>query len=133
MNTSSLKIQSLQAGSGDCFVIKFQDRDGINRNILIDGGNNFTDFKKNLKEYSLELVKQNEKFDIIIVTHIDQDHIKGVLYLLNERKKDPNGIGRLGIDSFWFNSAKHNHISRTNLDIGRSDMDDLEAALEEKE
>lgn len=88
-------IKVLKAGNGDSILLKLDN----NFNILIDGGNNINDYKHNLKQEILEIQKSKEYIDLLIITHIDQDHIKGIEYLLKDNEID-NDI----IKNFWFNS-----------------------------
>jgi len=94
----SIKFQFLAAGKGDAILISTQ-----NRNILIDGGEKYRFIDKHISK--LELL------DLVILTHIDDDHIKGLIELLGKeiRKK---------INSIWFNpfdkATKFSRINRTN-------------------
>lgn len=99
----NLKI--LQAGNGDCILIK-DLMDGDKKiNILIDGGVNHTYRRKNrkgelLKE--LELIKEESgSIDLLIVTHVDEDHIGGILKGFKE-----NGLLSKLTKKVWFNSGK---------------------------
>lgn len=91
----AMLIKVLKAGNGDSILLKLDN----NFNILIDGGNNINDYKHNLKQEILEIQKSKEYIDLLIITHIDQDHIKGIEYLLKDNEID-NDI----IKNFWFNS-----------------------------
>ncbi len=70
MNT---EIKALQVKYGDCFIIKTFDNKGEEFNILMDGGpgNSF------LAVLKREL-QDKPKIDLLIITHIDDDHIKGL-------------------------------------------------------
>ncbi|EIY5086212.1 ComEC/Rec2 family competence protein [Klebsiella variicola] len=99
----NLKI--LKAGNGDCILIKDLISNDKKINILIDGGTGNTFKHKNkkgdlLKE--LEIIKnENGCIDLLILTHIDDDHIGGILKgfkkneLLHELTR-----------KVWFNSGK---------------------------
>ncbi|TDO96084.1 ComEC/Rec2 family competence protein [Flavobacterium sp. 245] len=67
-----MEIKFLKAGSGDCILLKIE-----NKNILIDGGNDSIFL---IEEYN-EIVLREEQIDLLIVTHHDDDHIKGILDL----------------------------------------------------
>lgn len=64
-----MKIEFLKAGTGDCIIINHNSK-----NILIDGGNESTYL---ISKY-YEIKAQNEIIDFLIVTHHDDDHIKGI-------------------------------------------------------
>ncbi|MUP39850.1 MBL fold metallo-hydrolase [Labilibaculum euxinus] len=102
-----MKIKFLKASKGDCFLISFQDENNVNRNILIDGGVNETYFdsvnnRDGELKYEIERIrKDKEKVDLLILTHIDNDHILG---LLNWFKTDSEAYKLIG--NVWFNSGR---------------------------
>lgn len=77
-----MEIKFLKAGSGDCILIHHDKK-----NILIDGGNDSIFL---INEYN-EIISRSEKIDLLIVTHHDDDHIKGILDLFTylEKKGSP--------------------------------------------
>lgn len=92
----------LPAGNGDCILIQYQDANFLYHNILIDGGNrNQLEFTKQKKKL-LEILDEGRRgrLDLVIVTHSDDDHIKGILKLV----MDEQLAGY--VDKFWFNSEK---------------------------
>ncbi|MEO4004306.1 MBL fold metallo-hydrolase [Flavobacterium sp. CAU 1735] len=68
-----MEIKILKAGTGDSILIHHN-----NFNIIVDGGN---DSKYLLNEVN-EIYKKDESIDLLIVTHHDDDHIKGIIDLL---------------------------------------------------
>lgn len=89
-----MKIKFLKAGTGDCTIINHNSK-----NILIDGGNESTYL---ISEY-YEIKSREEKINFLIVTHHDDDHIKGILDLFKEietRNEDPI------IENVIFNSPR---------------------------
>lgn len=103
-----MELKFLKAGTGDCILINHNSK-----NILIDGGNESTYL---ISEYNA-IKTREEKIDFLIVTHHDDDHIKGILDLFNEietRNEEPI------IDNVIFNSPrkilnKIEKISESNL------------------
>lgn len=90
-------IHFLPAKSGDCFVIEFDNKDCI----LIDCGyvSTYTD---ELKPLLLKLRAKGCRLVLLLVTHIDQDHISGAIRLLEENgKQDTPQI--IKIENIWFN------------------------------
>lgn len=89
-----MRIIILPALNGDCVLVEFQP----SHYILIDGG--YVDTYKN---YLLPTLKEIEsrggKLDVVVVTHIDGDHISGIIRLLEEM---PIGIGEI-----WYNGYRH--------------------------
>ena len=99
-----MKIKFLKAGTGDCIIINHNSK-----NIFIDGGNESTFL---ISEY-YKLKSRNERVDFLIVTHHDDDHIKGILDLFKEietRNEEPL------IDNVIFNSPRKifNKIEKIN-------------------
>lgn len=95
-----LKIHALPAKHGDCIWIEYGDNIE-QKNILIDGGTgegeSFIALEKRIKA-----IKGEKIFELLVITHIDADHIGGVLRLLQDYKK-------LGITfkDIWFNGYSH--------------------------
>lgn len=102
-------IKILKAGNGDSILLKFIAEKKIN--ILIDGGNNINDFKNNLKQEIIEIQKRKESIDLLIVTHIDQDHIKGIEYLLKDKEISNNVLKNIWFNSFSLSTIINNDIS----------------------
>lgn len=102
-----LSIKFLEAYNGDCILISFSDNDDIVKNILIDGGTGQTYANRqrrfgNLKREVLNLIDNRQSIDLLIITHIDDDHIGGVLKLFEDKNLDKSLIKRV-----WFNSGKN--------------------------
>ncbi|EGQ7684923.1 TPA: ComEC/Rec2 family competence protein [Vibrio parahaemolyticus] len=96
------KLYALPAGQGDCLLFQFQDLDEIYHNILVDGGNrNRVEFNKQKKKI-LEILDDGKKgkLDLVVVTHSDDDHIKGILNLLGDSNLEPL------VEKVWFNSER---------------------------
>lgn len=101
-----MKIKLLNAGNGDSFLISFNDGN-INRNILIDGGVEKTYYSDATNVYGelyleIELIrKRGESIDFLILTHIDNDHICGLLKWFEVDEKAHELVKNV-----WFNSGK---------------------------
>lgn len=74
MEINGVTIQMLPAASGDCIYLEFPDPDF---RILIDGGYAKT-YHKYLKKFLLKLAAEGKRLNLIVVTHIDDDHISGI-------------------------------------------------------
>ena len=68
-----LKIEMLRAGHGDCLWIEYGDPQHPRR-VLIDGGATGT-HKRALRPKLLGLPEKDRRFELLMVTHIDADHI----------------------------------------------------------
>lgn len=114
MKINGVTIQMLPAASGDCIYLEFPDSDF---RMLIDGGYAKT-YQKYLKKFLLKLAAEGKRLNLIVVTHIDDDHISGIRALLKE-----NGDSRnpkiIEIDEIWFNSLNQCITSR-NAEQGMS-------------
>lgn len=101
----SLTIKFLQGYNGDCILVSFDDSFGATKNILIDGGTGLTYSKKgisgDLKKEILKLIRKGEEIDLLVVTHLDDDHIGGILKMFEDKKLDKSIIKKV-----WFNSGK---------------------------
>lgn len=104
-----MKIKFLEAFNGDSILISFRE-DGQSRNILIDGGISATYEKKGrigkleygeLKSTIDDIRKRNEKIDLLVLTHVDDDHIGGILKWFEKDKDAHKLIGKV-----WFNSGR---------------------------
>lgn len=102
-----MKIKFLKAFKGDSILLSFIDSENIERNILIDGGTGSTYFENKSRKKGelytiIELIKsENKRIDLLILTHIDDDHIGGILRWI---AKDQDAFKL--IDKVWFNSGK---------------------------
>ncbi len=95
-------LYALPAGQGDCLMFQFQNKKGEYYHILIDGGNRTkVEFKK-LKKIILEILNKAKRkvIDLAIITHSDDDHISGILNMLDDQDMNPL------IEKIWFNSEK---------------------------
>lgn len=101
-----MKIKFLKANNGDSILINFKDDEGSIRNILIDGGTKAT-YRNKKRSYGalkneLDKIKsKKEKIDLLILSHIDNDHIEGFLTWFELDKEAPEIITEV-----WFNSGK---------------------------
>jgi beta-lactamase superfamily II metal-dependent hydrolase len=89
-------VKFLPAYNGDSILITFKDQDRNLRTILIDGGTPAT-YNKTLKSVYNEL---ETDIDLLVVTHIDDDHIGGIKKLFED-----NDIDITKIKKVWFNSG----------------------------
>ncbi len=77
-----LKIKVLPANCGDCIIISFDDGDMI-KNILIDGGVGST-YRRFLKKEIVNLQKENQFIDLLVITHSHEDHINGIIKFIED-------------------------------------------------
>lgn len=97
-----IRIKMFPAKNGDSFLI--QTGTMHNGFILIDGGYSST-FTNYIKPELMKLNKQNYKLGLVVNTHIDEDHIKGIIKFVQD-----NGVSThtnvIQIENFWHNSLR---------------------------
>ncbi len=117
-----MKLTVFQSDEGDCLLLTGAD----GKRILIDGGmsNSYT---KHVSPSLNELRESGEKLDVVYVSHIDADHISGVLKMMddlvawrvhdfqkqnnNPNHKEPTVLRPPEIASIWHN-AFHEQIGK---------------------
>lgn len=94
-----LKIKMYPAGNGDSFLICTDTT-----NILIDGGY-ASSFMQQIEHDLKELNSANQSLELVIITHIDSDHIGGIIKFLslNGTSTQPSIIP---INNIWHNSLR---------------------------
>ena len=85
----------LPVGEGDCFYIEFELID-CKFTMLIDCGTTAC-WNTVLKPFLDELIQDGETIDILLITHIDSDHIGGALKLFSAAEY------RKIVKTVWFN------------------------------
>jgi hypothetical protein len=111
-----VKLKVFFASDGDCLLLS--SRDG--RHALIDGGRSGT-FEKETWPVLQELARKKQAIDLLVVSHIDADHITGILWLMervaewelfdhqrgagrNRRIDQPSFPRPPKIERFWHNA-----------------------------
>ena len=106
INIAMISIKFLKGYNGDCILISYnKSSDGSVKNILIDGGTGSTYIRRriagDLKKEIFKIKDQKQVIDLLIITHIDDDHIGGILKMFEDKKFDTSLIKKV-----WFNSGK---------------------------
>jgi len=94
-----LKLKIFQVLHGDSLLIRYLGDDENSHNIFIDGGFVST-YARTVKKATKEIIEKNEKIDLFVITHIDYDHIGGVLSFIREYGKQNI------VNEYWFNCGK---------------------------
>ena len=117
-------IEMLPAEYGDCLWIEYGKPGGRRYRVLIDGG--LAGCGKILRKRIKELPVADRRFDLVVVTHYDTDHINGIINLL---KNMPEGFG---FDYFWFNGYDQIKPQGTRWVTQGEELSDLLRKLEAK-
>jgi beta-lactamase superfamily II metal-dependent hydrolase len=89
------KIEMLPAAYGDSILVEY-GKEGATNKILIDAGIHYA-FDELAQRFK-KLIQEKTSLELLVVTHIDSDHIDGAITLLNSDQS------KLKIDEIWFNS-----------------------------
>lgn len=92
------RLEILPARYGDCIWIEY-GKDPVRR-ILIDGGAPGV-YKRTLKPRLKQLSDEERKFELLVVTHVDYDHIRGIIELALDDKLP------FEAKDVWFNGFRH--------------------------
>ena len=95
---SAVQIEMLPAQHGDCLLVQY-GTDPDRARVLIDGGP--ANAYAGIRDRLCSSLGGDRSIDVLVVTHVDTDHIEGVLELLADTT--------LGIDvgDVWFNGYDH--------------------------
>lgn len=93
----------LPAREGDVLWIRWGPEGGPIRQMLVDMGTEATG--RTLRQRLEALPAAQRRFELLVVTHVDRDHIGGVLTCFAEA--DP--LDELEIADVWFNGWQHLH------------------------
>ena len=118
MPTPFFNIEMLPAQYGDCLWVEYGEGDDTQR-LLIDGGpvGTFT-----FIEQRLAMVKPGERaFELIVLSHVDADHIEGLVRLFAERPLP------FAVDAVWFNGWRQ--MNRSHGMLGALQGEFLSALL----
>lgn len=99
---SEIWIEMLPANEGDCILVTIPYEDV---RILIDGGTSET-YTSCLRERLLQIKEEGKGIDLLVVTHIDNDHIGGIIELLKENGSFAESK-IIKIQNIWHNSYRH--------------------------
>lgn len=102
--SSTITIESLPAEFGDCLLIRCASSGEV-ANILVDGGPSGT-YDKVLKGRLSELAAAGESLSLVVVSHVDNDHIVGIIDFLSDN--GPASTPRvIPVGEIWHNSYRH--------------------------
>lgn len=98
---SIFRIDMLPGREGDCLWIEYGDAERPNR-ILVDGGRKLA--WDTLKARFAGLPDDQRRLELLVLSHVDADHIEGLLAMLKEPDLP------ISFKDVWFNG--HRHLER---------------------
>ncbi|MGW6421415.1 ComEC/Rec2 family competence protein [Nocardia sp. NPDC055053] len=99
---TAIAIEVLPARLGDCLLVECYPKTGARGRVwrmLVDGGP--PDTWPTLRARLAALSPEDRYLDLLVITHIDADHIGGVIGLLADGGED------LTVGEVWFNGPPH--------------------------
>jgi beta-lactamase superfamily II metal-dependent hydrolase len=104
-------LEALQANDGDCLLLHYQQDGGTVVRVLIDGGS--AGVYRTVLKPRLDQLRGNRPLHLrmAMVSHIDGDHITGILDLLKslEEEQADGADGFCQIQTLWHNSFRQLH------------------------
>ena len=110
-----MKLTVFQSDKGDCLLLTGAD----GRHMLVDGGMRQS-YSKHVSPVLGQLREGKEKLDVVYVSHIDQDHISGILQMMddevawriheyqvnhgNPQHKPPDSVWPPEVKAIWHNA-----------------------------
>lgn len=124
MFRTQTEITTLPAYNGDSILIKTFDKNKEEFIILIDGGTSST-FDYSLKKNLIGI----SKIDLLVLTHIDSDHIGGLVRFFKNSL-----INKIEIDEIWINQpdSEFNQTTDDETLIGVRQAESLKTLIKKK-
>lgn len=115
-----LTLRVVQARYGDCLILE-NGSGKRRRNILIDGGPGRV-YQPYLRKEIQRITEEGGQIDLLVLSHIDNDHVLGLLELMTELKsqREQNSPEIVHIKEIWHNAF------RKILPVAGSEADALE-------
>jgi beta-lactamase superfamily II metal-dependent hydrolase len=117
-----IKLKMYPASEGDAFLVNFGDED---INIIIDMGLQNT-YQNYMKPDLIKLNEQGKKIDLMVVTHVDDDHILGAVDFIKEN--GANG-GIIKVQEVWHNSYRHLQFSKEEKPLDQDEFSTLKQII----
>ena len=107
---SDICIEMFPARCGDCFLVRLSN----GKNIVIDMGYRDT-YINYLKNRLISLREEGQCIDLLIITHIDKDHIEGAIEFIKENG-DAKRPKIIEVKEVWHNSYRHLQFKKEKID-----------------
>ncbi|CAA0182846.1 MBL fold metallo-hydrolase [Tenacibaculum maritimum] len=105
-----INIKMYEASEGDAFLVSFGQDENIN--LLIDMGLSET-YNNHIKRDLISLNERAKSIQLLVITHIDKDHIEGAISFLKENGNNSNIIK---VEEVWHNSYRHLQFDKQKTD-----------------
>jgi hypothetical protein len=95
-----IRIEMLPAERGDALLVEYGPGDDLRHRVLVDGGPVNSDVYEPIRRRLLDVrpdADGRRHFDLLVVTHVDTDHIEGAIRLLQDDEL------RCVFDDVWYN------------------------------
>lgn len=101
-----LRLHVVQADYGDCLLLQY-GAEGIARHILIDGGPDGV-YAGHLKYKLQEVAAHHDRLDLVVLTHIDEDHVVGLVDMLSEiaQASSRGQTPLIEVGELWYNTFR---------------------------
>jgi len=121
-----IRFEFLKAGKGDCTLITVEKGTNKELNILIDGGvsETYDDTKNKSRTLKVKL-REVKSLDLVILTHIDNDHICGLIKLIEDTTH------RHKIKELWFNSSDYIQLNIASNEKGYGESNYFKSLINE--
>ncbi|MEM9655668.1 MAG: hypothetical protein AAGA65_26515 [Actinomycetota bacterium] len=99
-----LSVEMLAAERGDAILVEYGNGTEATNRVLIDGGPVNSGLYEGVRNRLLAVPMEADgrrHFDLLVISHIDADHIEGVIRLLQDDEL------RCVFDDIWFNGWRH--------------------------
>ncbi len=113
-----IKIKMYPANEGDAFLVSF---DSGSTNIIIDMGLQNT-YSNYIKPDLVDLKARGQSVDLLVVTHVDNDHIVGAVNFIKENGTNSEVIE---VKEVWHNSYRHLEFSKQDKDLDQEEKSTL--------
>jgi len=112
-----LKLRVIQAKFGDCLIVEYGSSDNP-KYMLIDGGPGGV-YKSYLRDELLSIKESGGQLELMVLSHIDGDHIVGLIQFTEELKEQQADevepvieVKQLWMNSFSQSIGKNNKITQ---------------------
>ncbi|EKS4344801.1 MBL fold metallo-hydrolase [Clostridium botulinum] len=101
-----MKIRLQKAYRGDCIWIRYGDKEKTN--IIIDSGP--AGFSRGFKNIIKNITDEGENIDLLILTHIDDDHIQGFFKYISNNNNNCQCLKEVWLNGYGMNVYQNNQL-----------------------